>query len=203
MENVALAARGRSGRPAGRWWLLAGIALLLLPALFEARAAAQGAGHPDDIARQVKAAYLYKFASYVEWPPGAFVRDDSAIVIGVIGDEPLAGELSRMVVGKTVHGRQLEVRGLRRDASLAGVHVLFVGGARGKLLAQILAATRGQPLLVVSDSHEAHALGSTINFVMVDQRLRFEVALKPATDNGLKLSALMLTAAYHVTREGP
>ena len=72
-----------------------------------------------------------------------------------------------------------------------------------KLLAQILAATRGQPLLVVSDSHEAHALGSTINFVMVDQRLRFEVALKPATDNGLKLSALMLTAAYHVTREGP
>ena len=94
------------------------------------------------------------------------------------------------------------MRELQRDDPLAGVHVLFVGRTRGKPLAAILAASRGQPLLVVSDSHEAHALGSTINFVMVDQRLRFEVALKPATDNGLKLSALMLTAAYRVTQAG-
>ncbi len=94
------------------------------------------------------------------------------------------------------------MRELQRDDPLAGVHVLFVGRMRGKQLAAILAAARGQPLLVVSDSHEAHVLGSAINFVMVDQRLRFEVALKPATDNGLKLSALMLTAAYRVTQAG-
>jgi hypothetical protein len=202
VENVALAARGRSGRPVGRWWLLAGIVLLLLPALFAARAAAQGLEHPDDVARQIKAAYLYKFASYVEWPRGVFARDDSPVVIGVIGDDPLAADLARMVVGKTVNGRRLAVRELQRDDPLAGVHVLFVGRTRGKPLAAILAAARGQPLLVVSDSHEAHVLGSAINFVMVDQRLRFEVALKPATDNGLKLSALMLTAAYRVTQAG-
>ena len=203
MENVATVAHGPCERPAGRWWLLAGALLLLLPALFAARAAAQGLGQPEDIARQIKAAYLYKFASYVEWPRGAFARDDSPIVIGVIGDDPLATELERMVVGKTVDDRRLVVRELQRGAPLEGVHVLFVGHARGKSLAATLAAARGQPLLVVSDSHEAHALGSMINFVMVDQRLRFEVALKPATDNGLKLSALMLTAAYRVTQEGP
>jgi hypothetical protein len=182
--------------------LLAALFLLLLPALFAARAAAQGLEHPDDVARQIKAAYLYKFASYVEWPRGVFARDDSPVVIGVIGDDPLAADLARMVVGKTVNGRRLAVRELQRDDPLAGVHVLFVGRMRGKQLAAILAAARGQPLLVVSDSHEAHVLGSAINFVMVDQRLRFEVALKPATDNGLKLSALMLTAAYRVTQAG-
>ena len=203
VEKVAAAGRDPGERLLARWLLLVALLLLLLPALFAARAAAQGLEPADDVARQIKAAYLYKFASYVEWPRGVFARDDSPVVIGVIGDEPLAAELSRMVVGKTINGRRLVVRELQRDAPLAGVHVLFVGHARGKLLATTLAATRGQPLLVVSDSHEAHALGSMINFVMVDQRLRFEVALKPATDNGLKLSALMLTAAYRVTQEEP
>jgi hypothetical protein len=202
VENVAAAERVRGESPLGRWLLLAALFLLLLPALFAARAAAQGLEHPDDVARQIKAAYLYKFASYVEWPRGVFARDDSPVVIGVIGDDPLAADLARMVVGKTVNGRRLAVRELQRDDPLAGVHVLFVGRTRGKPLAAILAAARGQPLLVVSDSHEAHVLGSAINFVMVDQRLRFEVALKPATDNGLKLSALMLTAAYRVTQAG-
>lgn len=202
VENVAALGHGPGWRPATRWLLLVAIFLLLLPGLFAVRAAAQGLEHPDDVARQIKAAYLYKFASYVEWPRGAFARDDSPVVIGVIGDQPLAAALARMVVGKTVGGRGLAVRELRRDAPMAGVHVLFVGRTHGKPLAEVLAAARGQPLLVVSDSHEAHALGSAINFVVVDQRLRFEVALKPATDNGLKLSALMLTAAYRVTQEG-
>jgi hypothetical protein len=202
VEKVTAALRDPGGRLLARWSLLAAL-LLLLPALFAARAAAQGLEAPDDIALQVKAAYLYKFASYVEWPRGVFAQDDSPIVIGVIDDKPLAAELSLMVVGKTVDGRRLAVRELRRDDPLAGVHVLFVGRARGKSLAAILAAARGRPLLVVSDSREAHALGSAINFVMVDQRLRFEVALKPVADNGLKLSALMLTAAYRVTQEEP
>ncbi|HEY9401024.1 MAG TPA: hypothetical protein VIP76_05945, partial [Luteimonas sp.] len=73
MENVAAAGHVRGESPLGRWLLLAALFLLLLPALFAARAAAQGLEHPDDVARQIKAAYLYKFASYVEWPPGTFV----------------------------------------------------------------------------------------------------------------------------------
>lgn len=202
METVAAVRPGLGERLVARGVLLGTIFLVLLLALFAARATAQAPEYPNDVARQVKAAYLYKFASYVEWPRRVFARDDSPVVIGVIGDEPLAKELTRMVVGKTVDGRGLVVRQLQRDASLGGVHVLFVGRMHGKSLAAVLAATRGQPLLVVSDSREAQALGSMINFVVVDQRLRFEVALKPVADNGLKLSALILTAAYHVTQEG-
>lgn len=176
----------------------------LLPWVGQAAPAAAGAQSVESgeaVARQVKAAYLYKFASYVEWPGAVFARPDSPIVIGVTGDEPLRQVLARMVVGKTVNGRRLAVRRVEPGDTLSGVHMLFVGQADGRDPAGIVQATRGQPVLVVADSSPTRSPGSMIIFVNVGQRLRFEVALGPVAQSGLKLSALMLSAAYQVARE--
>lgn len=159
-----------------------------------------GTARADEVlARQVKAAYLYKFAGYVEWPDGALPRPDSPVVIGVAHDGALADQLEHMVAGRTANGHPLQVRRLRRGDALAGLHMLFIGTPSGELMA----AVRGLPVLTVTDSTDAFALGSMINFLVADDRLRFEVALKPAIQAHLRISARMLTAATRVLqREG-
>lgn len=169
--------------------------LLLAAALLPVLAHAQGG---TLLERQVKAAYLFKFAGFVEWPEGSFARPDSPVVIGVAGSEPLADQLEQTVARHTVNGRPLQVKRLRRGDSLAGVHMLFVSGQDKALAQDMLAAARGQPVLTVTDADETAGLGSMINFVIADERLRFEVSLRHAAAARLKISARMLSAAYRV-----
>lgn len=147
---------------------------------------------------RVKAAFLYKFGGYIEWPGGAFVRADSPVTIGVMGAEGLADELVQIVAGRNLNGRPVSVRRLRAGDSIAGLHVLFIGRAEGGRLAEILAAAKGQPLLTVTESAQALELGSVINFVMVDDKVRFDVALVPADLGSLKISARLLSVARKV-----
>lgn len=150
--------------------------------------------------RRIKAAYLYKFASYVEWPADAFANADSPLVIGVVGDPALRNELARLVLDRTVAGRGLRVRTVHASHPVRGVHVLYAGelssGERDALRRHLA----GQPVLLVSDLAQAGALGSMVRFVPVDQRLRFDVDLGPVTAGRLKVSALMLSAARRVER---
>ena len=163
---------------------------------------AQTAPQATEISRQVKDAYLYKFTSYAEWPSGAFADPGSPIIIGVMGDDTLADELEQVVVGRTVNGRPLAVRKFRRgEVSLDGVRMLFVGRADKSRLAEMLSTLKGRPILTVTDADDALTLGSMINFVVTGERLRFEVALATTEVSRIKISALMLAAAYRVVKE--
>ncbi len=167
----------------------------------------QGAGAEppppaSEIGRQVKAAYLYKFTSFIEWPPGTFADTKSPIAIGVMGDDTLADDLERLLAGRTVNGRPLVVLKPRRsDDSMAALHILFIGRLDKNKLLEVFSGLKGLPILTVTDSDEAYALGSMINFVVTGDTLRFEVALKPAVLSRIKISALMLAAAYKVMKE--
>src|SRR4051812_41660874 len=110
-----IALRDRLWRPA--CWLLLSICLV--------HGAAPAEGNITE--RQVKAAYLYKFAGFVEWPEGAFARPDAPLVIGVAGNSELADAAEQIVAGRSVNGHPLVVRRLRRGDSLDGLHILFVG----------------------------------------------------------------------------
>ncbi len=147
---------------------------------------------------RVKAAFLYKFGGYVEWPQGVFAKPDSPIAIGVIGADALAEELARIVAGRTINGRPVTVRKLRPGEAVASLHVLFVGRSDSSRLADILAAAKGQPLLTVTETDEALELGSMINFVVVDDKVRFDVAPPPAESGNLKISARLLGVARKV-----
>lgn len=183
--------------------LLRVLLVALLSLSCAAHAAGQTGGQDDPVEREIAAAYLYKFASYIEWPEGTFASDHSPMVIGVVGAGRLADAVAKMVAGKTANGRPLVVRKLRGGEAVDGVHILFVGRMGHDATAATFAAAQGRPVLIVSASPQARALGSMINLVMVDRRLRFEVALRPAARNGIRFSALMLTAAYAVAQESP
>jgi hypothetical protein len=172
--------------------------IIFISFLFSYAALAQTSVQSADLERQVKAAYLYKFAGYVEWPEGAFPHQDSPLVIGIIGADAVADELEHIAAGHTINGRNVITRKLKRSDSLAGLHMLFIGRIEKSHLIEIFSEAKNKPLLTITESEDAHALGSMINFVVSDDRLRFEVALVPAGVAGLKISARMLTAAYKV-----
>lgn len=189
----------------GGRWSITGLALacaLLAVVALPVDAQAQAPEHSTDVARQVKAAYLYKFASYVEWPSREFADAKSPLTIGVMGEDALADELAYMVASRTVNGRPVAVRKVRRtDDALGGIHILFVGRLEKSKLPEILAGLKGRPILTVTDADDALALGSMVNFVVTGDRLRFEVALPAAETSRIKISALMLAAAYKVVKE--
>jgi hypothetical protein len=187
-----------------RWArLLLACAILAMPLAFAAKANAAPPAVDSDPLLRIKAAYLYKFAGYVEWPPQVFASQDSPIVVGVIGNDALEEILSHMVVEKTVNGRPLATRRMEPGSPLEGVHILFVGELDKPTLQAVGDAVRGKPVLVVSNARQQRMLDSMISFDLINQHLRFNVALKPAASSGLKLRALMLTAARRVTQDGP
>jgi hypothetical protein len=147
---------------------------------------------------RVKAAFLYKFGSYIEWPDKSFARSDSPVTIGVMGADTLAEELAQIVAGRNVNGRPVLVRKLRPGDSVAGLHVLFIGRSDSGRLAEILAAARGRALLTVTESEEGLELGSMINFVVVEDKVRFDVAPPPSESGNLKISARLLGVARKV-----
>ncbi|MBB3119686.1 YfiR family protein [Pseudoduganella violacea] len=170
--------------------------LLLILVVAHGFALGQGS---EALERQVKAAYLCKFAGFVEWPEGSFVRPDSPLLIGVAGAEALAAELEQRMAGHAVNGRALQVLRLKKGEAPAGLHILFASAALERNeLQDLLAAARGQAILTVSDAEDAQAMGSVIRFLVADERLRFEVALKAAGVSRLRISARMLAAAYKV-----
>jgi hypothetical protein len=129
------------------------------------------------------------------------VRTDSPLVIGLHGADELAGPLERTVTGRTVNGRALQVVKLKKGDAVGGErapHIAFVG-AQDKGAAQgMLDGCRERPILTVSDSKQVHGMGSVINFLVADERLRFEVSLKAAATAQLRISARLLSAAYRV-----
>lgn len=144
----------------------------------------------------VKAAYLFKFAAYVDWPPAAFEQPDSALTIAVIEDERLAAELDAVTAGRTVRGRPVSTRRLSADDTLAGVHVLFVPSRdRGRASAEGLAPEL--PILTVADSDSGEP-GIVLTFVTVNGRVRFEADLIAAQQRGLRLHSGLLTVAERV-----
>jgi hypothetical protein len=148
---------------------------------------------------QVKAAFLYKFGAFVEWPASAFRSPAAPLAIGVVGADDVADELERVTSGRKVHEHPVTVRRLRRGDPVAGLHVLFVGEGEGGRLREILAGARGQPVLVVTDApRSSPPPGSMINFVTEDDRMRFDVALAPAEEGRLKISARLLAVARKV-----
>ncbi|HEY8025619.1 MAG TPA: YfiR family protein [Burkholderiaceae bacterium] len=150
---------------------------------------------------QVKAAYLYKFVSYIEWPDHTFAAPDTPITIGVLGGDTLADALTKIVENRTVNGHAVTVRKMKVADPLSGINVLFIGAADEAHSGEIIASLKGQPILVVTESEQAFARGSMINFVLVEGRVRFEAAPRAARQNNLTISARLLAAAYRVLAE--
>lgn len=181
------------------WLASVGAAALTLLAPPKTRAETSAAA----LERRVKAAFLYKFSGYVEWPARAFPRPESPIEIGIAGDKHLATDLANMVIGRTSAGRPISVVWVDEDDELENLHILFVARAETPQLSHWVEAVQTKPILLVTESDGALDGGSVINFVPSEGRVRFEVSLPHAQQHGLRLNSGLLAVAKAVTTGHP
>jgi hypothetical protein len=157
----------------------------------------------SSLERRVKAAFMFKFASYVEWPEAVLPQPGTPLSVAVVGDDELANELTQIAAGRAVDGRSIAVKKTRDIAAIADAHMLYVARAETARIPQIAKIARGRPLLIVTDSPGALSQGSIINFMLVQQRVKFEISLEEAERHSLKLSSRLLSVAHNVQRPAP
>jgi hypothetical protein len=187
---------GFLGRAALGWLVVRLAGVVLVAAAFAPSAESQMPATATE--RSVKAAFVYKFLGYVEWPGDAFAATDAPLTIGVVEADDLAGDLAEVVRGRAVNGHAIDVQRLRPGDPLAGINVLFVGAAARTRLVTLARAAAARGILVISETDDGLAQGSMINFIVIDGRVRFEVALDSAERAGLKLSSRLLAVAHFV-----
>jgi hypothetical protein len=182
------------------WSFVRELALVALWGVLCCIGAAHSASLDEDSGLEygVKAAFLFKFPAYVQWPEAAFSAADAPFVIGVTGSEPMMQELQQISSGRTINGRPVQLRRMKPGDSSAGVHMLFVGRGEGARLPQVLRAAHQRPVLTVTESEGALAQGAIINFVIVDGRVRFDISVPSALAGGITLSSRLLAVAQHV-----
>jgi hypothetical protein len=147
-------------------------------------------------ADQVKAAFLYHFGTYVQWPTVAPSTDP--ITIAVLGEGAVTAQLARFLPGRRIQGRPVEVRPLERIEELGDEELLFISREHNTRLAELIAAVEQRPVLVVTDAEDGLDRGAMVNFQLVEARVRFEVSLPRAEEAGLMLSSRLLSAALRV-----
>ncbi|MGA3190710.1 MAG: YfiR family protein [Bryobacteraceae bacterium] len=139
----------------------------------------------DRLEYQVKAAFLFNFLKFIEWPPTA---GDGPWVIGVLGTDPFGQALDQTVRGKIVNGRPVEVRRYSRLSEVKDCNILFIGRAAvGRIGIPV------QPgLLTVGEAPGFLKAGGIVNFQIDDNRVRFEIQPAAARSAGLRVSAQLL-----------
>lgn len=150
----------------------------------------------------VKAAFIYQFLSYIEWPAGR-LAENAPITIGVLGAEHIATELRQIAAGRTVDDHPVQVKVLARNAPLDGVHVLFIGEAAARTQSVLASNAVARRIVTVTENKETTPEGCIINLVMVEGRVRFDVSLPAAQRAGVKLSSRLLSVARAVQGEAP
>lgn len=148
---------------------------------------------------QIKAAFLYNFTKFVDWPADCFATPHDPIVIGVLGANPFGQELTAVVHDRRVNGRGIRVLALDAPPEAAQVHVLFVAPGAETQLAAFFAATP-PPTLTVGESDRFATLGGVIRFTTVGDKVRFEINVGAAERAGLKISAQLQKLATAVHR---
>ena len=154
-----------------------------------------------ELERSVKAAFLYKFLSFIEWPDGA-ASAERVLTIGVVEADDIAAELEQIVPGRNVEGKPVTVRRVQAGKLPSDIDLVFVSRAAERDLWRLLPSARQQSTLVVCESVRTLPPGCAINFVVTDGRVRFEVSQQAAEDSGLRLSSRLLSVALRVEGRG-
>ena len=152
---------------------------------------------------QIKAAFLFNFARYVEWPEDAFDRADAPVVICTLGANGFTDVLFEIVSGKEVGERSVEVRRPSDLSQSVGCHILFVGRRYDGPHEELIGALQNRSVFTVSDREGFAAAGGTANFLRADNRIRFEINPRAARDARLKISSRLLRLARIVDQASP
>jgi hypothetical protein len=151
---------------------------------------------------QVKAAYLFNFIKFVEWPDASPADTQAKWTIGVVGNSPVGDELSKLVEGKNILGKELQVKTFQATDNLRACNVLFISESEKKHLPTILAGLRGSSVMTVADMEHFIDAGGMVQFVVEDARVRISIDVGATGRARLKVSSKLLALARTVTDDG-
>lgn len=150
--------------------------VLIGTAMFVSTAAhAQRAKPTED---QVKAAYVFNFGKFVKWPPSSAVTRDSAFAICVFDDDPFGTALESSLANQSLDGKPLAIRRLKKPQDAAGCRILYISSGQERNLQEILAVAKESSVLTVSDIPDFSKRGGIIEFILIDNRVRFEINMR-------------------------
>ncbi len=181
--------RRRRAHAAGTPW--GAVLVIALLALVPARVLA--AGPPSE--HDVKAAFLYHFTQYVEWPEAAFDSPSSPFLLGVVGDDGFLPAVTSAVADKSVGGRRIVVKGVRTPAEIRVCHMVFVASSQALRLQTVLTDVDALPVLTVGDVPGFADAGGAIGFVIEHDKVGFQINPAAARRAGLKISSKLLRLA--------
>jgi hypothetical protein len=145
---------------------------------------------------RLKAAFVYRFPQFVEWPAAA-LNEARTLDICVLFPNPFGTDLEQLVQGESLNGRPLRVRTIRAVGATADCHAIFAGV--NSQAAQMLKSVAGRPILTIGETPDFLAAGGSIVLHVIDRRVRFEVNTRNVQRAGLQIDAqlLHLAAAVH------
>jgi hypothetical protein len=178
--------------------MVRGIRVLWVSLMFAALAfpcSAQIADSGDSSEYLIKAGFIFNFANLMQWPVNTFSNPDSPIVIGIVGTDTSGGILDEVLAGKKVNGRSFAVKHLKRGMDLKGCNIVFVSASETAHLDEILHLLKNMPILTIGETPSFAQRGGIINFIVVDDKIRFEVNVDAAKQADISISSRLLALA--------
>jgi hypothetical protein len=175
--------------------------LLILAAVLAGFDAGTAADLPATKEYQIKAAFLYNFAKFVEWPASAHQDAASPLIIGVFGKNPFGSELEKAVKDRKINGREILVKAIETADAARTVHLLFAGAGEDARLDSLREALKGSCVLMVGESDAFARQGGIIRFSLDADKVRFEINMDAAEQAGLKISAQLQKLAKAIKRQ--
>jgi hypothetical protein len=149
------------------------------------------AGDTGQMEYEVKAAFLYNFAKFVQWPADA-ASLGASMRLCILGRDPFGGLLESSLSGKTVGDKPIDIGRVSDARQLNGCQVVFISSSERGQADTILEALSTRPILTVSEIPGFDAMGGMVNFYIEDRRIRFEINPKAAARSGLRISSQLL-----------
>jgi hypothetical protein len=154
--------------------------------------AAQGATPVPPTEYEVKAAFLYNFAKYVEWPESA---SDDTFIVGILGEDPFGRVIDDTLAGKEIKGHKLAVRRFTTAEEARQARILFIGTASRRDLTRILGELAGRPVLTVGEAERFASLGGMVGFRVQGESVRFDINADEVARGHLRMSSQLLKLA--------
>jgi hypothetical protein len=185
-----------SGRSYFSSWVLGLLCIVLLVSGVPQSARAQS----DADEYVVKAAFLYHFAQFIDWPPGALDSADNSIKLCIFDDEPHRQELRSTIEGKLIGGRIFHVVAISQVQEMKDCSILFLSRDEARRQTAIVKSLRGIPVLTVGETTNFLSDGGMIRFHLEEGKIRFNINLQAAESSHLKIGSRLLILATSVTR---
>lgn len=167
-----------------------------LTLLLVATAIASAGAAPSEA--ELRAAFVYNFTKFIEWPGGSFASPEAPLRVCVVGEDAAMTESVRLLEGRATQGRNIQTVTIGSGPAGAGCHVIYLASRRSSDAERLIDQTQGQAVLTVGDGGEFINRGGMIGLINVNGRLQFEVNLQAVNQSRLKLSSQLLRLARNV-----